>query len=286
MSATPGEGSPPSEEPTKVPKRKGGRSVKNLTSAQLERKRQNDREAQRAIRFRTKQHIASLQQEVDQLRRDGNLQEVERLRKLNQDLQRQNQYLQRQNQDLQMENRMMKLRLRGSQDHCGISDSPYPTPAYAVEGASPTASLLAGCESSLGQGSNDVGTPPPGYTTPFPIPTPGSCENWAQVDRVSAFPVASSPDSSPGYADDYATRYIIPTSVPTSMMGSGVVPQVNAPYADERVDYQEVDTEQGFSQQSVPHTTWEYTQLQNWRVYPTPPSSGSPNYQPPPPPPM
>ncbi len=48
--------------------RAGTRSVTTLSSAQLERKRANDREAQRAIRQRTKDHIDSLERNVNDLR--------------------------------------------------------------------------------------------------------------------------------------------------------------------------------------------------------------------------
>ncbi|KID71714.1 bZIP transcription factor, partial [Metarhizium hybridum] len=52
---------------------KTSRTASNLNSAQLERKRANDRESQRAIRARTKQHIARLEHEVRRLRsRDFN----------------------------------------------------------------------------------------------------------------------------------------------------------------------------------------------------------------------
>ncbi|KAJ4333698.1 hypothetical protein N0V87_007454 [Didymella glomerata] len=51
----------------KRPSRAGTRSVNTLTAAQLERKRANDREAQRAIRQRTKDHIESLERQVRDL---------------------------------------------------------------------------------------------------------------------------------------------------------------------------------------------------------------------------
>ena len=46
---------------------RGNRSVHTLSEAQLERKRANDREAQRAIRQRTKEQIESLQKRVAEL---------------------------------------------------------------------------------------------------------------------------------------------------------------------------------------------------------------------------
>jgi regulator of replication initiation timing len=51
----------------KRPSRAGTRSVTTLTAAQLERKRANDREAQRAIRQRTKDHIEQLERQVRDL---------------------------------------------------------------------------------------------------------------------------------------------------------------------------------------------------------------------------
>lgn len=48
--------------------RAGTRSVSTLSAAQLERKRANDRDAQRAIRQRTKDHIDSLEKTIHDLR--------------------------------------------------------------------------------------------------------------------------------------------------------------------------------------------------------------------------
>ncbi|KAF2163768.1 hypothetical protein M409DRAFT_57251 [Zasmidium cellare ATCC 36951] len=48
--------------------RAGTRSVSTLSAAQLERKRANDREAQRAIRQRTKDHIDHLERSIHELR--------------------------------------------------------------------------------------------------------------------------------------------------------------------------------------------------------------------------
>ncbi|RBQ64576.1 hypothetical protein VDGD_21764 [Verticillium dahliae] len=56
-----------SAEPAKGTKRKGTRSVSTLNPAQLARKRANDREAQRAIRARTKEHIERLEQQLADL---------------------------------------------------------------------------------------------------------------------------------------------------------------------------------------------------------------------------
>jgi hypothetical protein len=54
--------------------RDGKRSVTQLSKAQLARKRANDREAQRNIRQRTKEHIESLEKKVEEL--EGSMQRV------------------------------------------------------------------------------------------------------------------------------------------------------------------------------------------------------------------
>ncbi|EXK24947.1 hypothetical protein FOMG_18353 [Fusarium oxysporum f. sp. melonis 26406] len=68
-----------STEPAK-PKRKKTRRVSTLTPEQLARKRANDREAQRAIRIRTKEHIERLERELAELKsnqsRDQTIQEL------------------------------------------------------------------------------------------------------------------------------------------------------------------------------------------------------------------
>jgi tRNA U34 5-carboxymethylaminomethyl modifying GTPase MnmE/TrmE len=56
-----------SKPPSKRASRAGTRSVSTLSSAQLDRKRANDREAQRAIRQRTKDHIESLERRISEL---------------------------------------------------------------------------------------------------------------------------------------------------------------------------------------------------------------------------
>lgn len=61
--------------------RAGMRKVTSLTAEQLERKRANDREAQRTIRARTKEHIENLEHQVAELSAKG--QQVDRVLKRN-----------------------------------------------------------------------------------------------------------------------------------------------------------------------------------------------------------
>ncbi|RDH33177.1 hypothetical protein BDQ94DRAFT_178726 [Aspergillus welwitschiae] len=65
--------SPTPEPPTtkKRESRAGARKVTSLSAEQLERKRANDREAQRTIRQRTKEHIERLEHQVAELKAKG-----------------------------------------------------------------------------------------------------------------------------------------------------------------------------------------------------------------------
>lgn len=80
------------------PSRAGTRSVSTLTAAQLERKRANDREAQRAIRQRTKDHIETLERRIAELSATNDTSA-----KLMQALQR--------NEELEQENAILRGRL-------------------------------------------------------------------------------------------------------------------------------------------------------------------------------
>lgn len=57
--------------PKKRESRAGTRKVTSLSAEQLERKRANDREAQRTIRQRTKEHIENLELQVAELKARG-----------------------------------------------------------------------------------------------------------------------------------------------------------------------------------------------------------------------
>ncbi|KAK8162542.1 hypothetical protein BKA80DRAFT_329783 [Phyllosticta citrichinensis] len=73
------------------PSRAGTRSVSTLTAAQLERKRANDREAQRAIRQRTKDHIENLERRVAELTaRESATGKIDEILSRNQDLEQEN----------------------------------------------------------------------------------------------------------------------------------------------------------------------------------------------------
>jgi hypothetical protein len=93
------------------PSRAGTRSVTTLTAAQLERKRANDREAQRAIRQRTKDHIADLERQIRELTAQVNGNTSENLMELI-----------RRNEELEQDNAMLRSRLSHAVTALGGSD--------------------------------------------------------------------------------------------------------------------------------------------------------------------
>ena len=82
------------------PSRAGTRSVTTLTQAQLERKRENDREAQRAIRQRTKDHIEGLEKKIRELTAQQDTNSSSKMMEL-----------MRRNEELENENQMLRSRL-------------------------------------------------------------------------------------------------------------------------------------------------------------------------------
>lgn len=108
----------------KRPSRAGTRSVTTLTAAQLERKRANDREAQRAIRQRTKDHIDSLERQVRELTMQlessssGKLMEV-----------------MRRNDELEQENAILRTRLGHAVSALGLPEqgTGAPSPSDRVQ---------------------------------------------------------------------------------------------------------------------------------------------------------
>ncbi|KAF8855794.1 hypothetical protein BDZ45DRAFT_595122 [Acephala macrosclerotiorum] len=77
---------PMEEEPRKKGSRGGKRSVTHLSKAQLARKRANDREAQRNIRQRTKEHIENLERKVKELEAGSRSGSMERVLQRNKEL--------------------------------------------------------------------------------------------------------------------------------------------------------------------------------------------------------
>ncbi|KAK0644609.1 hypothetical protein B0T16DRAFT_199168 [Cercophora newfieldiana] len=237
----------PEAEPAKVSKRKGTRSVSTLTPSQLARKRANDREAQRAIRARTKEHIERLEKELEDYKsrqsRDLTIQD-----------------LMRRNKELEMEVNNLRAAV----------GRPYPAPGYDIDGL-PAGSAVPSRASSFGNGSGEYNTTP-GFGPSY-LPTPEPCESWPSVVPVSAVPVpsvVSSPCSSTGHPEDYVPGYI-PTSVPASMMGGSVVQPANMSCLQEpKVEFEDIDATTQ-TDHGIPHSSSAaYLQQQSWPMYPPP----------------
>lgn len=223
--------------------------MSTLTPSQLARKRANDREAQRAIRARTKEHIERLEKELDELRgqhsRDQTVQE-----------------LLRRNQALEEELRRLKETMG-----VPLNTSPYSTPGTASATTSATNSsmdisnlgALDGTSSLTGspftvydENMSTASARNPNSTrgSPFPngydgslqdygpsyVPLPDAATNsnsnnengWNGV--ANAIPSnVSSPGSS---AEEYSGTAYIPTSMPNDMMSTGGNGVVKMEYDD------------------------------------------------------
>ncbi len=95
----------------KRPSRAGTRSVTTLTAAQLERKRANDREAQRAIRQRTKDHIESLERQVRDLQTQLDTASSSKMIDI-----------MRRNDELEQENAMLRARMGHAPSTLGVPE--------------------------------------------------------------------------------------------------------------------------------------------------------------------
>ncbi|KAK2685615.1 hypothetical protein QWA68_016263 [Fusarium oxysporum] len=199
---------PLSAEPVKS-KRKGTRNVSTLTPVQLARKRAKDREAQRAIRARTKEHIERLERELAGLRskqsRDQTVQE-----------------LLRRNEAIEKELIQLKEIMRES-----MTSSSYSAPGLTPQQLSLPDELLTSTVYD-GNPRTDSDAIPSRRGSPFPgdynslpdysqqyIPLSHNCESLAST--VSC--LIPSNDSTPASSADYNAGYI-PISVPASILPS------------------------------------------------------------------
>ncbi|KAH7120125.1 hypothetical protein B0J13DRAFT_612841 [Dactylonectria estremocensis] len=175
-------------EPAKGPKPKGTRRVSTLTPSQLARKRANDREAQRALRARTKEHIDRLERELEDLKskqiRDQTVQELLRRNKA-------------------LEDELSRLN-----ENIGVSLTPvYDDSLSTGSGAIPSPRALPFPSGDYGSLS--------GYSQQY-VPLHNNCGSWANTVPV---PYNVSSPSSSANTDDWGAGYI-PTSVPASMLAS------------------------------------------------------------------
>ncbi|KAM0521339.1 hypothetical protein ACHAPE_002819 [Trichoderma viride] len=203
-----------SGEPSKPSKRKGTRSVSTLTPAQLARKRANDREAQRAIRARTKEHIERLERELADLKgvqsRDRKVQELLRRNKI-------------------LEEEIARLR-----EHLGYTatESSYSSNAAVYDGDLSSSSGAVPSPRVSPLPSGDFRQIPDYAQQSYGHITSAASEQWPS--SVPPNPVLGNipSPSSPAHGDEYNVGYI-PTSVPTSMMPSSL--------KEIKQDYDEID---------------------------------------------
>ncbi|EOO03469.1 putative bzip transcription factor protein [Phaeoacremonium minimum UCRPA7] len=204
----------PSAEPSKTTKRKGTRSVSTLTPSQLARKRANDREAQRAIRARTKEHIERLERELEELKSKQSRDETV--------------------QDLLKRNKALEKELRSLRETMGIQTSQhsYSTP----DGLSlPNSGVPSSTASPLGQHAAHY-KQSPDFTATSYMPSPEPVEAWASQIPCSMPSTTSSP-SSTSHIEEY--NGYIPTSAPPLVDGASVA-HSNMAYPPE-VKYEEYE---------------------------------------------
>ncbi|KAI1802154.1 hypothetical protein F4811DRAFT_555127 [Daldinia bambusicola] len=172
-------------------KRKGTRSVSTLTPSQLARKRANDREAQRAIRARTKEHIESLEKEIEELRSCQNRdQTIQALLRRNKALE----------EELYQIRESMGIHNAGDQYHSVFNSSSPPGPHSFAQSA-PQFSMMQNI-ASYGNISDG--------TDAWPTTVPCSISS------------ASSPASSAG-TDDFGNNYI-PSGTSTAVYERSSLP--------------------------------------------------------------
>lgn len=203
-----------------------------MTPSQLARKRANDREAQRAIRARTKEHIERLERELEELKSERGRDQSQTV----QELLRKNKAL---------EEELFKLR-----ESMGVPNGQsYPNSGTAASIASSSAWLpLVRADSAPVYDDNlssISGAVPSPRSSPFPsngdynvmqelgpsyVPMPDASESWGPGIPVSVPSTVSSPSSSAN-TDEYGAGYI-PTSVPAPMMDARSIPAKMSEYDD------------------------------------------------------
>ncbi|KAI0879008.1 hypothetical protein GGS24DRAFT_276719 [Hypoxylon argillaceum] len=211
----------PTADKAKAGKRKGTRSVSTLTPSQLARKRANDREAQRAIRARTKEHIENLEREIDELRSQQSRDQTVR--------------------DLLGRNRALEDEVRRLRESLGIRN------------AGPALQYPNSYNNSSSQAS------PYGHSTPE-YPMVSDLPPYSNVhDTTSVWPssvpcslpsTVSSP-SSPAAPDDFGSNYFPAHTSSAILERSSMPPTINSPAASC------ITSDMGFDDvKSVPSRVW------------------------------
>ncbi|KAI9150406.1 hypothetical protein HJFPF1_10172 [Paramyrothecium foliicola] len=245
----------------------------------LARKRANDREAQRAIRARTKEHIERLERELEDLKSNQNRDKTV--------------------QELLRRNKALEEELFRIKETVGVSitSSPYQSagmncspPSLLPPSPADMAPLPSVYDDNLSTGTGAVHSP---RSSPFPqadysplpdyspqsyVPLPSSCEPWTSQVVSST---VSSPTSSAANPEEYGAPAYIPTSVPSSMLPSNNSSSSNVTLSSTKSvknEFDDVASNDAFPvsnppmpssipstyiQQSQPHH-----QQQPWNMYP------------------
>ncbi|OTB06932.1 hypothetical protein M426DRAFT_9016 [Hypoxylon sp. CI-4A] len=186
-------------EPTRSGKRKGTRSVSTLTPSQLARKRANDREAQRAIRARTKEHIESLEREIDELK------SVQNRDQAFQNMIRRIKSLEEENSRLRQAAGMRPSDPTEQYHHVFTGSSP--PRAYSFDHSTPNYQMMQNLT----------------YNT-----VPDAAGSWPPGVSCSLPSTASSPTSSTA-TDDFGGANYIPTSAPSVFERASLPPHGHSP---------------------------------------------------------
>ncbi|KAI1284039.1 hypothetical protein F5Y07DRAFT_407540 [Xylaria sp. FL0933] len=210
---------------TKGGKRKGTRSVSTLTPSQLARKRANDREAQRAIRARTKEHIENLEREIDELRSQQSRDQTV--------------------QDLLGRNRALEDEVRRLRESLGIRSAGHNAPPYpsckTVQNMFETCILnnikAHGSVAYTGSSSqpSSYGHSTPEYPIVSDLPpyssVPDTTSIWPASVPCSLPSTVSSP-SSPAAPEDYGNTYFPPPNTSSVILErSSMPPTIHSPAA-------------------------------------------------------
>ncbi|EMR66481.1 putative bzip transcription factor protein [Eutypa lata UCREL1] len=241
---------------SKSNKRKGTRSVSTLTPSQLARKRANDREAQRAIRARTKEHIENLERQVEELRsqqgRDRVVQE-----------------LLRRNKALDDELRRLREILGLPSNNAGAGAAGIYHSAASYPGACTRTPPFCPTGPEYQQTMQDGGAHAP-YGN-----MNESGDAWHQASMQDSIPSTVSSPSSRG-TDDYGSHNYLPASMPPSMMSRASIPPamgsvMSSPAPSSmgiKGGYEDIKSEYGMPPVSVVPLTPTFHAQQPWNVYP------------------
>ncbi|KAK4229400.1 hypothetical protein QBC38DRAFT_108490 [Podospora fimiseda] len=274
-------GQEPHSEPPKPSKRKGTRSVSSLTPSQLARKRANDREAQRAIRLRTKEHIERLERELAEYKSGRTQDEWTKLIKRNKELETE------------------VIAMREVLNH--LQHNRYPPTAFETDGLPNVGGHTLARAPSFGQGVGDyTSASAPGYPASY-LPTPEPCAEWpVSIPTMPVQSNGSSPNSSAGHNEEgtYAqVEYPMPTSIPpmmgvvmppTSMAGSipasmaaSIPPQLDPSTADQ-LKYEDMEAaaadNQGYPNPNMSQQSAAASYLQQSHGWAHPVYSAGPGY--------